>query len=252
MPDWVDQGIILSVRKYGEKGLITQILTENHGRHSGWLSGHSSKNIVSQAQPGNIVSVSWKSRLVEQMGNYRIELISSVSGKIFDNKLKILALSAMCSLLEKILPERQKYEEVYNASIAFLNLIIIDDDRNIDYWLEGYVKWEIGVLGSIGFALKLTECAVTGSKNDLYFVSPKTGKAVSKHGAGKFAPKLLALPFFLGGFVNVGSNFYNEIVAGLKITTYFFENKLLASINNEKSNIMPKARTRFIEMIEKF
>jgi DNA repair protein RecO (recombination protein O) len=122
----------------------------------------------------------------------------------------------------------------------------------MNHWIEGYVKWEIGILSSIGFSLKLNECAVTGTKDNLYFVSPKTGKAVSKEGAGNFASRLLALPNFLGGVKPVNLNFYHEILLGLKITTYFFENKLLISINNDKNNYLPKSRDRFIEMVEKF
>ena len=252
MPEWVDKGIVLSVRKYGEKGLIANVLTEEHGRHLGWLSNRSNNNILSHIQPGNIVSVSWKSRLIEQMGNYKIELISSVSGKMFDDKLKLQALSSLCALIEKILPERQKYQEIYNATLAFINLLLLDDNIKMNYWIEGYVKWEIGILSSIGFSLKLNECAVTGTKDNLHFVSPKTGKAVSKEGAGNFAPRLLALPNFLGGVKPVNLNFYHEILLGLKITTYFFENKLLISINNDKNNYLPKSRDRFIEMVEKF
>ena len=122
----------------------------------------------------------------------------------------------------------------------------------MNHWIEGYVKWEIGILSSIGFSLKLNECAVTGTKDNLHFVSPKTGKAVSKEGAGNFASRLLALPNFLGGVKPVNLNFYHEILLGLKITTYFFENKLLISINNDKNNYLPKSRDRFIEMVEKF
>ena len=252
MPEWIDKGIVLSVRKYGEKGLIANVLTEEHGRHLGWLSNRSNNNILSHIQPGNIVSVSWKSRLIEQMGNYKIELISSVSGKMFDDKLKLQALSSLCALIEKILPERQKYQEIYNATLAFINLLLLDDNIKMNHWIEGYVKWEIGILSSIGFSLKLNECAVTGTKDNLHFVSPKTGKAVSKEGAGYFASRLLALPNFLGGVKPVKLNFYHEILLGLKITTYFFENKLLISINNDKNNYLPKSRDRFIEMVEKF
>ena len=252
MPEWVDKGIVLSVRKYGEKGLIANVLTEEHGRHLGWLSNRSNNNILSHIQPGNIVSVSWKSRLIEQMGNYKIELISSVSGKMFDDKLKLQALSSLCALIEKILPERQKYQEIYNATLAFINLLLLDDNIKMNHWIEGYVKWEVGILSSIGFSLNLNECAVTGTKDNLYFVSPKTGKAVSKEGAGNFASRLLALPNFLGGVKPVNLNFYHEILLGLKITTYFFENKLLISINNDINNCLPKSRDRFIEMVEKF
>ena len=251
MPEWRDKGIVLSVKKYGEKGIIANVLTLEHGRHLGWITNYNKKNIASHVQPGNLVDIFWKSRLIEQMGNFKIELISSVVGKILDDKVKLQAIFSICTLLEQVLPERQKYSEVFNATQAFINLLLIDDKNSQNMWVEGYVKWEIGLLSSIGFSLNLNECAVTGKKNNLYFVSPKTGKAVSKEGSGKFAPKLLLLPRFLGGEDLIGSNFNQDIIAGLKITSYFFKNKLLISINDQSNTYLPNARNRLIEMIEK-
>ena len=251
MPEWRDKGIVLSIRKYGEKGMIANILTIEHGRHLGWIRNYRNKNTSSQAQPGNLVDVNWRSRLIEQMGNFKIELISSVVGKILDDKMKLQAVISLCTLLEKVLPERQKYVEIFNATEAFINLLLLEDHILKNAWIEGYVKWEIGILSSIGFSLKLDECAVTGKKNSLYYVSPKTGKAVSKEGAGTFAPKLLLLPSFLGGAEMIDSNFNKDIIAGLKITSYFFKNKLLLSINVYKNNDLPSARNRLINMIEK-
>ena len=251
MPEWNDQGIVLSAKKYGEKGLIINILTESHGRHLGWFNNYKSKNILADVQPGNLVNVFWKSRLIEQMGKFKIELISSVSGKIFDEKLKLQALNSVCSLLEKFLPERQNYSQIFNATNAFIDLLTFQDESKNDYWMEGYVKWEIGVLSSIGFSLDLNRCAVTGSKTNLLFVSPKTGKAISKEGAGRYAPRLLLLPSFLGGNNVISSNFYKEILAGLNITSYFFKNKLLLSINTNKPINLPNPRIRFVELIEK-
>ena len=184
---------LLSAKKYGEKGLVINILTENHGRYLGWLNYYKNKSVLADVQPGNLVNVFWKSRLIEQMGKFKIELISSVSGKIFDEKLKLQALNSMCSILEKVLPERQSYSEIFNASNAFINLLTLQDQRKNNHWIEGYVKWEIGVLSSIGFSLDLNRCAVTGSDTNLLFVSPKTGKAVSKEGAGRHAARTGAL-----------------------------------------------------------
>ena len=251
MPEWNDVGIVLSAKKYGEKGLIINILTETHGRYLGWVNNYKTKSILSSVQPGNLVNVSWKSRLIEQMGAFKIELISSISGKIFDEKLKLQALTSLCSLLEKFLPERQNYFEVFDATKAFLNLLAINNDVDNKLWIKGYVKWEIGLLSSIGFSLDLKQCAVTGQKNNLYYVSPKTGKAVSKKGAGKFAPKLLRLPMFLGGAEVIGSNLNEEIIIGLNIATYFFKNKLLLSINDSKIMNLPNPRDRLENMIKK-
>ena len=251
MPEWNDVGIVLSAKKYGEKGLIVNILTETHGRYVGWLNNYKTKNILSSVQPGNLVKVVWKSRIIEQMGNFKIELISSISGKIFDEKLKLQALTSLCSLLEKFLPERQIYSEVFNATKAFLDFIVINDEVDNEQWIKWYVKWEIGLLSSIGFSLDLKQCAVTGQKNNLHYVSPKTGKAVSGDGAGKFAPKLLKLPKFLGGAEVIGSSVHEEIIMGLNLTTYFFKNKLLSSINDTRLMNLPNPRDRLENMIKK-
>ena len=251
MHEWNDIGIILSAKKYGEKGLIINILTKTHGRYVSWINNHKTKSILSSVQPGNLVKVFWKSRIIEQMGSFKIEEISSISGKIFDEKLKLQALISLCSLLEKFLPERQNYSEVFDATKAFLNLLAINNDVDNKLWIKGYVKWEIGLLSSIGFSLDLKQCAVTGQKNNLYYVSPKTGKAVSKEGAGKFAPKLLRLPMFLGGAEVIRSNLNEEIIMGLNIATYFFKNKLLLSINDSKIENLPQPRGRLEMMIKK-
>jgi DNA repair protein RecO (recombination protein O) len=251
MPEWNDVGIILSAKKYGERGLIINILTEAHGRYVGWINNYKTKSILPSVQPGNLVKVFWKSRIIEQMGNFKIELISSISGKIFDEKLKLQALTSLCSLLEKFLPERESYSEVFYATKAFLNVLAINDELDNKQWIKGYLKWEIGLLSSIGFSLDLKQCAVTGQKNNLYYVSPKTGKAVSKEGAGKFAPKLLKLPMFLGGAKVIGSSLHDEIIMGFDITTYFFKNKLLLSINDSSIMNLPNSRERFENMIKK-
>ena len=251
MPEWIDVGIILSAKKYGEKGLIINILTETNGRYVGWINNYKTKSILSSVQPGNLVKVFWKSRIIEQMGNFKIEEISSITGKIFDEKLKLQALTSLCSLLEKFLPERQSYSEVFNATNVFLNFLAINNEFDNIQWIKGYIKWEIGLLSSIGFSLDLKKCAVTGQKSNLYYVSPKTGKAVSKEGAGKYAHKLLRLPFFLGGSEVIGSSLHDEIIMGFNITTYFFKNKLLSSINDTRIINLPNPRYRLENMIKK-
>ena len=165
------------------------------------------------------------------------------------NRIRIGGIAQ--SLLEKFLPERQIYSDIFNATKAFLNFLVINDEVDNKQWIKGYVKWEIGLLSSIGFSLDLKQCAVTGQKNDLYYVSPKTGKAVSKKGAGKFAPKLLKLPIFLGGAEDNRSSFNEEIIMGLNITTYFFKNKLLLSINDSRIMNLPNPRDRLENMIKK-
>ena len=104
MPEWNDIGIVLSAKKYGEKGLIVNILTESHGRHVGWINYYKTKSTLSNLQTGNIVKVFWKSRLIEQMGNFKIELISSISGKIFDENTFEVDVISFISLFAGLEP----------------------------------------------------------------------------------------------------------------------------------------------------
>ena len=152
---------------------------------------------------------------------------------------------------------RKKNGEWRKLAYQTLNLgyrikkVINSFDNDNKQWIKGYVKWEIGLLSSIGFSLDLKKCAVTGQKHNLYYVSPKTGKAVSKQGAGKFAPKLLKLPMFLGGPEDNGSSLDEQIIMGLNITTYFFKNKLLPSINDTRIMNLPNSRDRLENMLKK-
>ena len=140
MPEWRDKGIVLSVRKYGESGIIANILTLDHGRHLGWISNYKNKNVSSHAQPGNLVDVFWKSRLIDQMGNFKIELISSVVGKILDDKINLTAtcvrLPVMVSHSESVNIEFEKsftLEKVREALDNFEGCKVIDERSDGGY-----------------------------------------------------------------------------------------------------------------------
>ena len=197
MPDWGAEGIILSVRPHGESSAILSVLTADHGRHAGLVRGGSSSKIRGVIQPGNRVRVNWRARLHEQLGQMQIELIQSVPAMLLDSPMRLSGVASMCALLDEALPEREAQPGLYDGSVALIDVIVLDDDNAC--WLEGYVRWELGLLAAVGYRLDLSRCVASGETADLAYVSPKSGGAVARNQAGIFAKRMLMLPKFLGG-----------------------------------------------------
>ncbi len=60
-----------------------------------------------------------------------------------------------------------------------------------------FVHFELALLAELGFGLDLEQCAATGARDDLVYVSPKSGRAVSREAGAPWAARLLPLPAFL-------------------------------------------------------
>ena len=170
MDNWTDIGIILKIDRRGEKGNLLNILTNDHGRHMGWFNNFNKKqNLI---QPGDIVSVSWSSRISNQLGSFKIELIETTVGKIFTDKIRLDIISSFCSLTSFILPERENCPFFFQKSKTFLKEIISNSSNN--EVLKLYVFWELDLLNEVGTPLNFSECTVSGDKKNLKFVSPKS------------------------------------------------------------------------------
>ena len=240
MPDWQDEGIILSNKPYAELHSISSILTKNYGRHSGLvLAGQSSKK-RSMLQPGSLVHAQWRARLVEQLGTFKLELSKNYSAVLIDTPIRLAALASICSLLEASLPEREPQGALWEATKAILEILSLSEDES--KWLPLYIKWELGLLRELGFALNLESCAVTGSFQKLAYVSPKTGRAITNQAAGIYADRLLVLPVFLGGYRATT----NEFAEGIKITGHFLR-KHIFNITEKK---LPSSRQRLAYLVE--
>ena len=238
---WQDTGIVVSTKKYGESSLILNLFTENHGLHSGLIKFANSKNTRNMYQVGNICTVEWTGRLEDQLGYYKSETEKYVSHNIINNSLKIDVLISLSSLLNKLLADRQVHSSLFLNTINFINYL----NNNEKYWMLKYIRWELKFLSELGFGLDLTKCAVTGSKNDLQFISPKSGRAVSAEGAGEWRNKLFILPkFFL--LDNEYTDDKSELLKGIKITTFFL-NRYVSSIGLE----LPDVRDRFTNKLHK-
>ena len=240
MPDWRAEGIVLSVRPHGESSAILSVLTADHGRHAGLVRGGSSSKIRGTLQPGNRVRVNWRARLCEQLGQMQIELIQSVPALLLDSPLRLSGVASMCALLDEVLPEREAQPGLYDGSVALLDVIVLDDDNAC--WIEGYVRWELGLLAAVGYRLDLTRCVASGQKADLAYVSPKSGGAVALDQAGVFANRMLVLPKFLGGVYCPK----HDWIAGLSLTGHFLSKRVFAVHNLD----LPAQRKRLADMVD--
>ena len=239
MPEWAADGIVLSVRPHGEGSAVVNVLTADYGRHAGLVRGGSSSRMRGVFQPGNRVSVNWRARLPEQLGQMIVELTQSIPALILDDPLRLAGMASMCALLDGALPEREGHPGLYAGTNAMLDLICIDDSEN--RWLEGYIKWELGLLHALGYQLDLERCGASGQTQNLAYVSPKSGCAIAHDQAGEYATRLLVLPQFLGG----RSANKHDYKTGLSLTEHFLARRVFDVHNVD----IPTQRKRFGDMV---
>lgn len=238
--NWSDVGIVLSARKYGEGSAVVSLMTPEHGRFSGLVRGGSGNRARGIYESGNVVSVDWRARIEEHLGAFNCELIKPYAALYLDDKLRLAGLSSACAVLELALPEREPYPEVYESLFNFV------ENLEIQAWLEDYVRWEKNLLTALGFGLDLTSCASSGQTDELIYVSPKSGRAVSKNAGEPYKDKLLSLPNFLTDHDNIKKkNDYREISNGLFLTGYFLDRNVF--IHNRTG--APPARIRLVDRV---
>jgi DNA repair protein RecO (recombination protein O) len=210
--EWRDEGVILSVRRYGETSAIAEILTSEHGRCLGLVRGGRSKTQRPVLQAGNAVQAVWRARLEEQLGTYALEPLDLRAGAIMEEPFRLAGLATLTGLAQ-LLPEREPHPRIYGALRVVLEAI--DQD---DVWPALLVRWEMGLLDELGFGLDLSKCAATGGTSDLAFVSPRSGKAVSAMAGAPYRDRLFPLPPFLLG---AGAASPRDVIDGLRLAGYF-------------------------------
>ena len=238
MIEWQDEGAVLSMRPHGEAGAIVEVFTAAHGRHAGIVRGGSGRRLAPVLQPGGQVALVWKARLEGHLGAFTVEPLRSRSAQAMGDRLALAGLNAVAALLTVVLPERDPHPALYVRTVALLDLL-----GQSDIWPLAYLQWELALLEEMGFGLDLGSCAVTGATEDLAYVSPRSGRAVSRAGAGDWTARLLALPPVLRG---AGAATGDEIGAALATTGYFIEHRLLA---NAADRPVPAARARLVAAI---
>ena len=234
MIEWREEGMVLAVRRHGEADAIVEALTRDHGRHAGVVRGGGGRRLAALMQPGAQLAFTWRARLDTHLGHYTVEPVRSRAAVLGD-PAALAGLNALTSLLSFVLPEREAQPGLYEASITVVDLI-----EEGGLWPLAYLRWEMGVLDRLGFGLDLSRCAVTGSREDLAYVSPRTGRAVARDAAGDWADRLLPLPLCMLG---QGPATPSEIVQGLRVTGHFLERRLGPSLGDRP---LPAARDRLI------
>jgi DNA repair protein RecO (recombination protein O) len=214
--EWKDEGIVLAVKRHGESSAIAEILTATRGRSLGLIRGGRSRRMRPVLQPGNIVLATWRARLEEHLGNFTIEPIELKAGLLIGEAMRLAALTTLTAEAQ-LLPEREPHPRLYEAM-----RVVLDALQDANTWPSLLVRWEFGLLDELGFGLDLARCAATGSTEDLVYVSPKTGRAVSRAAGQAYHDRLLVLPAFLKG-VQAGRPEPSDVIDGLKLTGFFLD-----------------------------
>ena len=236
--EWQAPAIVLDVRPHGEGGAVVTVLTELHGRHAGLAKGGASRGQAALWQPGNLIEARWVARLADQLGAMSGEMVHPAASLAMEDPLALAALRAACAVAEGALPEREAHPRIFHGLVAF----VADLLRGTDHALPALVQWEAELLAELGYGLDLGRCAVTGSAEDLAFVSPRSGRAVSAGAAGEWADRLLVLPAFLLG---QGPSTATDWAAGLRLTGHFLARDVFGLQNRD----LPAARGLLLDRL---
>jgi len=229
--EFEDDAFVLSARAHGESGSIVELLTRAHGKYAAHVAGGGSRKMRAFLQPGGQVTTRYRARVADQLGSAALEPMGEGPAALFDEPLALAALQAAAAVAAGALPEREPHPGVY---LAFEALVLSLSYAEI--WPPVLVRFEAGLLQELGFGLDLSKCAVTGTPDDLAYVSPRTGRAVSRAAAEPYKERLLRLPpFLLGAQAGLAEG---DVGAGLALTGHFLE----AVIFNPMNRPLPPAR----------
>lgn len=238
MERWEDEAIVLSARPHGEGHAIVAVLARDHGHWRGHVRGGASTRRRGVWQPGNMLAATWTARVADQLGHLAGEPLAAIAAAAMDDPWSLALLSSACAVAEAALPEHEPHPLAY-AGLAAL-LARIGEGASL---APDYVRWEVALLAELGYGLDLSACAVTGRREGLAHVSPRTGRAVTAEGAGDWAGRLLPLPPFLLGNAQAGPG---DVAAGLRLTGHFLARDVFGLAHRPT----PAARIRLAERAE--
>ncbi|HEX4741004.1 MAG TPA: DNA repair protein RecO [Caulobacteraceae bacterium] len=233
-----DDAFVLAARAHGEAGAIVELLTQMHGKWAAHVAGGASRRLRPLMQPGARVRLRYRARTAEQLGSASLESEGEGPSALFDDPLALAGLASAAAVLSAALPEREPYPGAFLAFEALLEALGLPE-----IWPAVLVRFEAGLLEILGFGLDLGRCAVTGSTDDLAWVSPRTGRAVSAQAGEPWKDRLLPLPrFLISAQEPVGPG---DVGAGLAITGRFLEQFVFGVV----SRPLPAARVRLTEVL---
>jgi DNA repair protein RecO (recombination protein O) len=231
---WTDCGIILATRPFGENSRILSLLSRDHGRHAGLVKIPKTHSPLS-IEAGTFVEATWNARLPEHLGQWALETTAAIGARLLSVPLSLTALSSACALTDQCLAERHPYPDLYDLLKQLIEDIAYRPD-----WQISYVNYELALLKDLGFGLDLSACAATGQCHDLVYISPKTGRAVSREAGEPYKERLLPLPAYW-----VDERMPPDIRTSLTVTGYFLSQHL-----TERQGL-PAIRQRLLEMVER-
>lgn len=236
--EFEDEAFVLSARAHGETGAVVELLTRAHGKYAAHVAGGASKRMRPFLQAGAPVLARYRARTPEQLGSASLEPQGEGPAALFDDGLALAGLSAAAAVAAGALPEREPHAGAYLAFQALSRALV-----DLDIWPAVFVRYEAGLLQELGFALDLSRCAATGSTDDLVYVSPRTGRAVSRAAGEPYSDRLLALPpFLLSAQARLAPG---DVAAGLALTAHFLEAFIFAPLNRP----LPPARIWLLDRL---
>ncbi|WP_038368329.1 DNA repair protein RecO [Bosea sp. UNC402CLCol] len=236
--EWVDEGTVIGLRGHGESAVILEVMTRFHGRHLGLVRGGRSQKTQPLLQPGNRVALTWRARLDEHLGEYKVELLTSHAARLMATPVALYGLATIAGLL-RLLPERDPHPGLYEGLAVLVEHL---DEPQLAPPLV--VRFELAMLSELGFGLDLARCAVTGTPDDLSHVSPKSGKAVSRPAAQPYLDRLLKLPAFLVEGQGGRQPSAADIMSGFALTGFFLRRHLFEPRGLQE----PPERARLVEL----
>jgi DNA repair protein RecO (recombination protein O) len=237
--EFEDDAYVLAARAHGETGAIADLLTTLHGRHMAHVAGGASRRMKPFLQPGARVLVSYRARTSEQLGSATLEPVGEGPSSLFDDPLALSGLASAAATAAGALPEREPHPGAFLAFEALSEAL-----NHSDIWPAIFVRFESGLLEDLGFGLDLSRCAATGSTDNLVYVSPRTGRAVSREAGEPHHSKLLPLPpFMLSAQQGLTEG---DVGQGLDLTGHFLEQFVFAPLNKP----LPPARVWLIDRLK--
>jgi DNA repair protein RecO (recombination protein O) len=235
---WTDEGIVLGVKRHGEGSAILELMTREHGRHLGLVRGGAGSRLRPILQPGNRLSATWRARLDEHLGNYTVEGLELSAGSFLAVAQAVYGVTHLGGLC-RLLPERDPHPQIYAALGEVVGCLI-------DLRLAGprVVQFELQILSELGFGLDLSACAATGTSLELTYVSPKSGRAVSRTAGQPWQDKLLRLPGFLGETPATEPS-AADLSDGFAVTGFFLQRHVF----EPRGHVLPDARESFVNAV---
>ena len=236
--EFEDDAYVLSARVHGETGAIVELLTAHHGKWAAHVAGGASRRMKPFLQAGARTIVHYRARVSDQLGSAQLEPVGEGPAALFDDSMALAGLSAAAAVAAAALPEREPHPGAFLAFEALSSALLMPD-----IWPAVFVRFEAGLLQDLGFGLDLSKCAATGSLDDLVYVSPRTGRAVSRTAGEPYKDRLLALPPFM--LSSQGGLSPGDVRAGLDLTAHFLELFVFGPLNRP----LPPARVWLVDRL---